>query len=284
LNSLPAMTTKSELESKHLAELHELAADGGIERYRMLSRAELIEKLAGGESKGAPRPKGERGGGNSGRSRQRDRSRKPRDGRGEREPRGERQERKPRQGQKNEPRRQPAPPREPAAAAAEPTSAAAPSERPKRKRRRRWGRRPKGVRIHDLLLPAASGRQTIVYAESRADCTALLREVAAELSGASQGPDPIALLIDPTPEELADWKREAPKAEIVSAGKANHAGDALAQARARADGGEAVIVLIDSLSRFAEAFGGADEARQLFDAGLGATGGSLTVVAALERV
>ncbi len=277
------MTTKTELESKHLAELHELAADGGVERYRMLSRAELIEKLAGGESKGAPKPKGERGGGNSGRSRQRDRGRKPRDGRGEREPRAERQERRPRQGQKSESQRQPAQPREPAAAA-EPAPAAAAGERPKRKRRRRWGRRPKGVRIHDLLLPAVSGRQTIVYAESRAGCTALLREVAAELSAAPQGPDPVALLIDPTPEDLADWKREAPKAEIVSAGKANHAGDALAQARARANGGEAVIVLIDSLSRFAEAFGtGADEARELFDAGLGMTGGSLTVVAAVER-
>ena len=99
----------------------------------------------------------------------------------------------------------------------------------------------------------------------------------------AQRPDPIALLIDPTPEELAEWKREVPKAEIVSAGKANHAGDALAQAKSRAGAGEDVIVLIDSLTRFAETFAGADEARELFDAGLGATGGSLTVVAAVER-
>jgi transcription termination factor Rho len=132
-------------------------------------------------------------------------------------------------------------------------------------------------------LPTTAGRQAIVYAESRAACTALLREVAAELSTSSNGPDPIALLVDPTPEELADWKREAPKAEIVSAGKAKHAEDAIAQARSRGNGGEDVIVLIDSLSRFAEAFGGADEARELFDAGQGPTTGSLTVVAALER-
>jgi transcription termination factor Rho len=275
--------TKAELESKHLAELHELAADAGVERYRMLSRPELIDKLAGGGSQGGPKPKGERGGGDSRRGGQRDRSRKPRDGRGGRGPRGDRQERKPGDGQRSDRQRQPAPPREPAARTV-PEPAAAPAERPKRKRRRRWGRRPKGVRVHDLLLPAASGRQAIVYAESRAGCTTLLREVAAELSAASNGPDPIALLVDPTPEELADWKREAPKAEIVSAGKARHAGDALAQARARAAAGEDVIVLIDSLSRFAEAFGGGEEARELFDAGLGATGsGSLTVVAAIER-
>lgn len=45
------MTTKAELESKHLAELHTLAAKEGVSGYRMLPRAELIEKLAGGESK-----------------------------------------------------------------------------------------------------------------------------------------------------------------------------------------------------------------------------------------
>ncbi len=44
-----------------------------------------------------------------------------------------------------------------------------------------------------------------------------------------------------------------------------------------------MIVLIDSLSRFAETFAGADEARELFDSGLGGGGGSLTVVAAVER-
>jgi hypothetical protein len=261
--------SKSELESKHLAELHELAADAGVERYRMLSRAELIERLAGGGKAGS-KPKGERrgNGGDSGRRRQRDR------GRGPREPREQ-----PRRESKTKPESKPA--------AAEPTPvpvAAAAGERSKRKRRRRrWGRRRKGVRVHDLLLPAAAGRQAIVYAEDRAACTVLLREVAAELSEASNGPDPIALLVDPTPEELADWKREAPKAEIVSAGKANHAADAIAQARTRANAGEDVIVLVDSLTRFAESFASAEEARELFDAGSDATGGTLTVVAALER-
>jgi transcription termination factor Rho len=238
---------KSELESKHLAELHELAAKAGVERYRMLSRAELIERLSNGQpakQERSPRPK---------------RERRPRE-------------------RKAEPKAAPAePPAAPRPQAAE--------ERPKRKRRRRrWGRRRKSVRIHDLLLPPRAGRQAIVYAESRTACTALLREVAAELSNESKGPDPIALLVDPSPEELADWKREAPKAEIVSAGKATHAEDAIAQAKSRASGGEDVIVLVDSLSRFAQTFGGADEARDLFNAGHGSSGqGSLTVVAAIER-
>jgi transcription termination factor Rho len=136
-----------------------------------------------------------------------------------------------------------------------------------------------------LLLPPEGARQAIVYAETREGCTSLLREVGAELSGA-KGPDPIALLVDPSPEELAEWKRDAPRAEIVSAGQAHHAGDAIAQAVRRAEAGEDVIVLVDSLSRFAEAFGGGDDAKDLFDAGRGlaaGANGSLTVVAAVER-
>jgi hypothetical protein len=272
--------TKAELESKHIAELHDLAAGAGVERYRMLSRAELIEKLAdGGAGGGSKPPGGERRGGGSGQRGQRDRNRKPREQR-ERRPRGQggpREERSPREERPaDRAERKPESEPPPTAAATPPSQA-----KPKRRRRRRWGRRPKGVRVNDLLLPAAPGRQMIVYAESRAGCTTLLREVAAELANASGGPDPIALLVDPTPEELADWKREAPQAEIVSAGKANHADDAIAQARSRAEGGEGVVVLIDSLTRFAESFGGAEEARALFNAGLGS---SLTVVAALERL
>jgi transcription termination factor Rho len=252
--------TKAELESKHLAELHSLAADAGIPGYRMLRREELIAKLLDEKPAAESKPRGGRGA-ESGR-RQRDRARR-------REPR-----RKP---------EEPKPPRAPREAAApDPEDSAGPA-RPKRKRRRRrWGRRKK-VRVHDLLLSGAPGGRTLVYAETREGCTALLREVGAELSG-GRGPDPIALLVDPSPEELADWRRDAPKAEIVAAGQARHADDAIAQAARRAEGGEAVIVLVDSLSRLAEAFGGSADARELFEAGGAVAGdGSLTVVAAVER-
>lgn len=39
---------KSELEALHLAELHALAAEAGVERFRMLRREELVEQLANG--------------------------------------------------------------------------------------------------------------------------------------------------------------------------------------------------------------------------------------------
>ena len=281
---------KTELESKHLAELHSLAADAEVPRYRMLRREELIEKLSEGNGKAE---KGEKPSGDRPPRRERpSRDRPPRQRRERSSGSRERPARKEPAADSRaaEPPAAPEPPAEPAKPAAparEPAAAAAgDSSRPKRKRRRRrFGRKSKGLRAQDLLLPPP-GRQALVYGESRAVCTSLLREIAGELAGASEGPDPIALLIDPSPEELADWKREAPDAELVVAAQARHAGDALAQAVRRAGEGEDVILLVDSLTRLGEAYGDADAAKEFFDAGRaqgGAGGGSLTVVAALER-
>ena len=279
--------TKSELEKKHLSDLHSLAAEAGIEKYRMLTKGELIERLAaknGGGSSSAPAAKDEE------RPRRRRRRRTGPSVSDQADEKNEREE--PRQ--RREPRERPgkAPEREPApepAGRAEPAFRPEPTvkaPRPRRRRRRRFGRRSKGVSLQTLLLPPEAGRQTLVFAESREGCTALLRGVAADLAADSKGPDPVALLIDPSPEELADWKRDAPQAEIVSAGQPRHASDALAQAAARAGRGEDVILLVDSLTRLGEAYDDAEAAKEFFDAGraLGSQGGgSLTVVAALER-
>lgn len=264
--------TKAELESKHLADLHALAAKADVPRYRMLRREELIEKLSGGEPGKGEKPS------NGERAPKRDRPPRRRRERpaADRPPR----ERPAKEGAAAEPA---APASEPATPEPTPTPAAAAAgeskpARPRRRRRRRFGRKDKGLRVQDLLTPPP-GRQALVYGDSRATCTALLREIAADLAGASDGPDPIALLIDPSPEELADWKREAPQAEIVSAGQTRHAVDALEQASRRAEKGEDVTLLVDSLSRLEDA----DTAKAIFDAGLVQANGTLTVVAALER-
>jgi transcription termination factor Rho len=288
---------KAELESKNLSELHKLAADAGVERYRMLSRAELIVKLGGGSSQssqGSQRSsQGSQRAPRSGSSERGERPPRRRRSRGPRKPTAddEGSGREPRSGSRPKPepaaKPEPASPPEPAA----PAPAAAPessSSRPRRRRRRRFGRRGKeGVTLQGLLLPPAAGRQAVVAAETREACTALLRGIAADLSDESNGgPDPVALLIDPTPEELAEWRRDAPKAEIVAAGQPRHASDALAQATTRASNGDHVILLVDSLTRLGEAHDDPDAAKQFFDAGrvqAGAGGGSLTVVAALER-
>jgi hypothetical protein len=261
---------KAELEKKHLSELHQLAAEAGISKFRMLSKSELVEQLAGENgASAAPKAEAADAGGRPKGSGERPRRRRERRDRPEKAP-----------------EREPAP--EPVEQAAEPAATpAVEAPRPRRRRRRRFGRRGKqGVTLQGLLLPPEAGRQAVLCAETREACTALLRSVAADLAGDSKGPDPVALLIDPSPEELADWKRDAPQAEIVSAGQPRHASDALAQAQARAGRGEDVILLVDSLTRLGEAYEDAEAAKEFFDAGRaqGAQGGgSLTVVAALER-
>ncbi len=270
--------TKAELEKKRLSDLHQLAAEAGVEKYRMLTRSELVEKLAEGSgdggadkpSEGESRPRRQRRSRRSGSPAASDEVERDEGGR-EEKPR-ERSKKAPQRAPKAEPKPAPAAPAEPS--------------RPRRRRRRRFGRRAKGVTLQTLLLPPEAGRQALVFAETREGCTALLRAVAADLSADAKGPDPVALLIDPSPEELADWKRDAPQAEIVSAGQPRHASDALAQAAARAGNGEDVILLVDSLTRLGEAHGDAEAAKEFFDAGReqgSQGGGSLTVVAALER-
>lgn len=282
--------TKTELESKHLADLHQLAAAAGVERFRMLTRAELIERLSNGDGDGDEGGSAPRGAdAEEGRERPRRRRRRAASGR-------EREERTDVEEEEEQPptraKRAAAPSRDAEDADRDAEGAGKGSDdeegaRPRRRRRRRrFGRRREGVTIQDLLLPAESGRQAVLLAEGREAATELLRGVAADLAEASDGPDPVALLIDPSPEELADWKREAPKAELVSAGQARHANDALAAAQRRAADGEDVILLVDSLTRFTESFGDTDGAKELFDAGRAkaASGkGSLTVVVALER-
>jgi Rho termination factor, N-terminal domain len=323
--------TKTELESKHLSDLHQLAADAGVERYRMLTRAELIERLSGGDgggdgdSGGSSRSRSGRSGSRSSGSRgQRSRGSGSRtsssrdadsdsdskgsdsdddgasgDSGSDEGASGERPRRRRRRSSGGGREREAQidveeeEEDEPGSSAAKPASPSRDEDddegsRPRRprRRRRRFGRRREGVTIQDLLLPAESGRQTVLLAETREAATDLLRSVAADLSGDAEGPDPVALLIDPSPEELADWKREAPQAELVSAGQARHASDALATAQRRAADGEDVILLVDSLTRFADGFGDAEGAKALFDAGRGdaaAGKGSLTVVVALER-
>jgi transcription termination factor Rho len=271
---------KAELEKKPLSDLHSLAAEAGVPKYRMLSKGELVEKLAQGGGNGgggAAKKSSAREGGEARRERPPRRRREPRE-------RRDRAEKAPEREPEPEPAaKAPAPPR----AAEQPAPApAAEPPRPRRRRRRRFGRRKQGVTLQGLLLPPEAGRQALVFAETREGCTALLRGVAADLAADSKGPDPVALLIDPSPEELADWKRDAPQAEIVSAGQPKHAGDALAQAATRAGRGEDVILLVDSLTRLGEAYDDAEAAKEFFDAGRAqgtAGGGSLTVVAALER-
>ena len=270
--------TKTELESKHLSDLHQLAAAAGVERYRMLTRAELIERLSDGDGGGDSARRSSRRLADGGEERARALARRRRapvpargSGRGGREREGPR--RRGIEDEDEKPRRRAGAaalaarrPRAPidAERARSRRSGAASDATPRTTTRARARAaaaaagavlRPpprRGSRSRICCCPPSRAARRCCWprpARRPPSCCAASPPTS---PAASDGPDPVALLIDPSPEELADWKREAPQAELVSAGQARHATDALATAQRRAADGEDVILLVDSLTRFAD--------------------------------
>jgi transcription termination factor Rho len=143
------------------------------------------------------------------------------------------------------------------------------------------------VRAVDLLGPLAFGQRVLILAQPRSGRTTLLRALGRAI--AETGAHLCILLADERPEEVPQWKDAFPESEIFAATADQEPRDqvreaelAMGHAKRLAEGGQDVVVLIDSLSRLA--FGYRDPARvkRLFGAGreLGEEGaGSLTVIA-----
>jgi transcription termination factor Rho len=97
------------------------------------------------------------------------------------------------------------------------------------------------------------------------------------------------LLADERPEEVSQWKRALPEAEIFAATADQEPRDqiraaelAMGHAQRLAEGGEDVVVLVDSLSRLALGYRDPSRVKRLFGAGreLDEDGsGSLTIIA-----
>jgi transcription termination factor Rho len=149
------------------------------------------------------------------------------------------------------------------------------------------------TRAVDLLAPLAYGERVLVRAEPRSGRTTLLRGLAGAIRSATQAPGLVVLLIDERPEEATAWREALPDAEIAAAtadmgpaDQARIAELALNRAKRRAESGEDVVLLADSLSRLAVARRDVGAAKTLFGSGreLAEEGaGSLTVIAtALE--
>ncbi len=143
------------------------------------------------------------------------------------------------------------------------------------------------VRAVDLLAPLALGQRVLVLAQPRSGRTTLLRAIGRALADA--GAHVVVLLADERPEEVTGWEQALPDAEIVAAPadqepreQVRAAELAAGHARRRAEAGEDVAILIDSLSRLALGYRDPARVKRLFGAGreLAEEGsGSLTVVA-----
>ena len=143
------------------------------------------------------------------------------------------------------------------------------------------------VRAVDLLGPLAFGQRVLVLAQPRSGRTTLLRALGAAIADA--GAHLCILLADERPEEVPQWERALPQAEIFAATADQEPREqiraaelAMGHAKRLAESGEDVVVLIDSLSRLALGYRDAARVKRIFGAGreLDDEGsGSLTVIA-----
>ena len=149
------------------------------------------------------------------------------------------------------------------------------------------------TRAVDLLIPLAFGQRVLVHAAPRSGRTTLLRGLAGAIRGRPEEAPVIVLLIDERPEEATTWREALPDAEVAAATadmtpqeQGRVADMALARAKRRAESGDDVVLIVDSLSRLGVAKDDRGAAKALFGAGreLAEDGaGSLTVIAtALE--
>jgi transcription termination factor Rho len=143
------------------------------------------------------------------------------------------------------------------------------------------------VRAVDLLGPLAFGQRVLVLAQPRSGRTTLLRALGAAI--AETGARLCVLLADERPEEVPQWERALPSAEIFAATADQEPRDqvreaelAMGHAKREAEAGEDVVALIDSLSRLALGYRDPARVKRMFGAGrqLAEEGaGSLTVIA-----
>ena len=143
------------------------------------------------------------------------------------------------------------------------------------------------ARAVDLITPLAYGQRVLVLAEPRSGRSTLLREIGRALVGGDA--EVRVLLADERPEEVTEWERALPEAEIVAAPADQEPAEqvramelALGHAKRRAESGGDVVVMVDSLSRLALGYRDRARVKRLFGAGreLADEGaGSLTVIA-----
>jgi transcription termination factor Rho len=327
-----------DLKSKHIADLHALAAERGVEGYRKLTRAELIDELGDDGDRGSRRRGGRGGRGRGGRAgggeRARDREReedeeleepitgvleitsrghgfiRPEDPEGvegdiyvspSQIRRCELQAgdlvtgpaRKARRGE-----------RHPALVHIDTVNGAEPGERatkfeeldavPASRRLKLTGEGADSedekllLRAIDLLAPLARGYRVLINATRGSGRTTLLRTLARELSRADDL-EVVVALIDEPPEGETAWRRAVPDVELAIASADMRPGEqlrvvelAVARAKRKAEAGEDVALLIDSLSRLAVAADDPGATKPIFAAGRETAdegAGSLTVVA-----
>jgi len=131
------------------------------------------------------------------------------------------------------------------------------------------------TRIIDLMAPIGKGQRGLIVAPPRTGKTTLLQHMADAVVKNHPELKLIILLVDERPEEVTDFKRTIPQAEIMASSNdmdvKSHtriAQLAIERAKRLVEAGEDVFVLLDSITRVGRAFNNAATGGRTMSGGL----------------
>lgn len=120
---------------------------------------------------------------------------------------------------------------------------------------------PMEMRIVDLICPVGKGQRGLIVAPPRTGKTILLQQIANAISENHPECLLMILLVDERPEEVTDFRRQCPLAEVIASNNdqeiASHVRVAeftVERAKRMAEFGQDVVILMDSLTRLGRAY------------------------------
>ncbi len=117
------------------------------------------------------------------------------------------------------------------------------------------------TRVMDLITPIGMGQRGMIVAAPRTGKTMLLQSIAKAVKKNHRDIHLIILLIDERPEEVTDWKRQVPTAEIISSTfdeppqrHCQVSEMVMERAKRLVECKRNVVILLDSITRLARAY------------------------------
>ncbi|MEW6213622.1 MAG: transcription termination factor Rho [Nitrospirota bacterium] len=117
------------------------------------------------------------------------------------------------------------------------------------------------MRVMDLITPIGMGQRGMIVAAPRTGKTMLLQSIAKAIKKNHRDIHLIILLIDERPEEVTDWKRQVPMAEIISSTfdeppqrHCQVSEIVTEKAKRLVECKRNVVILLDSITRLARAY------------------------------
>ncbi len=117
------------------------------------------------------------------------------------------------------------------------------------------------TRVMDLIAPVGKGQRGMIVAAPRTGKTMLLQSIAKATKKNHREIHLIILLIDERPEEVTDWKRQVPTAEIISSTfdeppqrHCQVSEMVIERAKRLVESKRDVVILLDSVTRLARAY------------------------------